>query len=414
MTWSGCTASVSAGFQNFDAALGTPQVVKERLVFMTPPWRDAFKHAVQTADRLGLEMSIAGSPGWSESGGPWVTPEQAMKKLVWSETRVTGGKRFHAPLPRPPAIAGRYQDQPLGAGITDDAGAPLQDFYRDVAVIAFAVPPVDAAPLEAVVTSSAGPIDATLLSDGHLVKGVALAFPKDGSAAWLRWDLGHAQAIRGLTLGFGGTPQLDFLIDTARLQAELQASDDGVSYRSIVKLNDSAVGERTIAFEPVMARYFRLQLPTPPSSKPPFTLPGMVIPTATEQIVTEAVLHLAPRVNRAEEKAAFFIGTALIALRPPLRALRTSSPAPRSLTSPRMSRPTGRSTGCRRRAHGPYCVSVIPLSVSRTIQPHPRAPAWRSTNSITITSRLTWRPIWTATPPSSDRILWGPVAFAAW
>jgi hypothetical protein len=299
------------GFQNFDAALGTPQVVKERLVFMTPPWRDAFKHAVQTADRLGLEMSIAGSPGWSESGGPWVTPEQAMKKLVWSETRVTGGKRFHAPLPRPPAIAGRYQDQPLGAGITDDAGAPLQDFYRDVAVIAFAVPPVDAAPLEAVVTSSAGPIDATLLSDGHLVKGVALAFPKDGSAAWLRWDLGHAQAIRGLTLGFGGTPQLDFLIDTARLQAELQASDDGVSYRSIVKLNDSAVGERTIAFEPVMARYFRLQLPTPPSSKPPFTLPGMVIPTATEQIVTEAVLHLAPRVNRAEEKAAFFIGTGL-------------------------------------------------------------------------------------------------------
>jgi len=98
------------GFQNFDAALGTPQVVKERLIFMTPPWRDAFKHAVLTADRLGLEMSIAGSPGWSESGGPWVKPEGAMKKLVWSETRVTGGKPFHGTLQSPPAIAGRYQD----------------------------------------------------------------------------------------------------------------------------------------------------------------------------------------------------------------------------------------------------------------------------------------------------------------
>jgi hypothetical protein len=299
------------GFQNFDAALGTPQVVKERLVFMTPPWRDAFKHAVQTADRLGLEMSIAGSPGWSESGGPWVKPEQAMKKLVWSETRVAGGKRFHGPLAAPPGIAGRYQDQPLGAGITDDAGKAVPDFYRDVAVIAFAVPPVDATPLQAVISSSAGPIDVTLLSDGHLVKGVVLPFPKNGTAAWLLWDLGRPQAIRGLTLAFGGTPQLDFLIDTARLQAELQASDDGVTYRSIAKLNDSAVGERTIAFNPVTARYFRLQLPTPPPSKMPFTLPGMVIPTATEQIVTEAVLHLAPRVNRAEEKAAFFIGTGL-------------------------------------------------------------------------------------------------------
>jgi hypothetical protein len=29
---------------------------------------------------LDLEMAIAGSPGWSESGGPWVTPAQAMKK----------------------------------------------------------------------------------------------------------------------------------------------------------------------------------------------------------------------------------------------------------------------------------------------------------------------------------------------
>jgi hypothetical protein len=299
------------GVQNFDAALGTPQVVKERLVFMTPPWRDAFRHAVQTADRLGLEMSIAGSPGWSESGGPWVKPEQAMKKLVWSETRVTGGQRFHGPLPSPPGIAGRYQDQPLGAGITDDAGVPAPDFYRDVAVIAFAVPAVDAAPLQAVITSSAGPIDATLLSDGHLVKGVALPFPKNGTAAWLLWDLGRPRAIRGLTLAFGGTPQLDFLIDTARLQAELQASADAVTFRSIARLNDSAVGERTIAFNPVTARYFRLQLPTPPPSRMPFALPGMIVPSATEQIITEAALHLAPRVNRAEEKAAFFVGTGL-------------------------------------------------------------------------------------------------------
>ncbi len=32
-----------AGFQNFDAALQTPQVVDQRLAYMTPEWKDAFK-----------------------------------------------------------------------------------------------------------------------------------------------------------------------------------------------------------------------------------------------------------------------------------------------------------------------------------------------------------------------------------
>ena len=76
------------GLQNFDANLATPQVVDKRLVYMTPEWKDAFRHAASRADALGLELAIAASPGWSETGGPWVRPEDAMKKLVWSETIV--------------------------------------------------------------------------------------------------------------------------------------------------------------------------------------------------------------------------------------------------------------------------------------------------------------------------------------
>jgi hypothetical protein len=80
-----------AGFQNFDAALQTPQVVEKRLVYMTPEWKDAFKYAVGLGDQLGMEMAIAGSPGWSETGGPWVPPAQGMKKYVWTETTLNGG-----------------------------------------------------------------------------------------------------------------------------------------------------------------------------------------------------------------------------------------------------------------------------------------------------------------------------------
>ena len=86
------------GFQNFDAALFTPQVVEKRLAYMTPEWKDAFKYATTLADQLGFEEAIAGSPGWSETGGPWVPGPEAMKKYVWSETRVEGGKPFTGAL----------------------------------------------------------------------------------------------------------------------------------------------------------------------------------------------------------------------------------------------------------------------------------------------------------------------------
>ena len=69
------------GLQNFDANLITPQIVPNRLVYMTPAWKDAFRFAASTAESLGLELAIAASPGWSETGGPWVKPEDGMKKL---------------------------------------------------------------------------------------------------------------------------------------------------------------------------------------------------------------------------------------------------------------------------------------------------------------------------------------------
>ena len=83
------------GFQNFDASLFTPQVVEKRLAYMTPEWKDAFKYATTLADQLGLEEAIAGSPGWSETGGPWVPAAEAMKKYVWSETRVRRRQAVH-------------------------------------------------------------------------------------------------------------------------------------------------------------------------------------------------------------------------------------------------------------------------------------------------------------------------------
>ena len=59
---------------------------------------------------LGLEEAIAGSPGWSETGGPWVPASEGMKKYVWSETFVEGGKPFTGKLAHPPQKTGAFQN----------------------------------------------------------------------------------------------------------------------------------------------------------------------------------------------------------------------------------------------------------------------------------------------------------------
>jgi hypothetical protein len=88
-----------AGSQLADVAAGSGQTVD----FGMPERYDAVRHAAAEADRLGLEMTIFSSPGWSETGGPWVKPEEAMKKLVWSETTIEGPRSFTGKLPHPPS-----------------------------------------------------------------------------------------------------------------------------------------------------------------------------------------------------------------------------------------------------------------------------------------------------------------------
>ncbi len=78
--------------------------------FGGPQWRDLFKHVVAEASRLGIEVDMNNDAGWCGSGGPWVTPEHAMQKVVWSETFVDGSQHFEGWLPQPETMAGCYRD----------------------------------------------------------------------------------------------------------------------------------------------------------------------------------------------------------------------------------------------------------------------------------------------------------------
>ncbi len=124
----------------FDAGMNFPRIVDNRLSYMSPGWKDAFHYTVDLADSLGMTVGIASSPGWSLTGGPWVSEDDAQKKIVWSEIKVEGGAAFHGTLPEPPSVAGQYQDEPEFPNDPDK-----YRHYRDLYVIAVKCPQADTA-----------------------------------------------------------------------------------------------------------------------------------------------------------------------------------------------------------------------------------------------------------------------------
>ena len=124
------------GIHCFDAGFNNvPRLVKERKAYMSEAWKDCFNYAIGLADSLGLEVSIASSPGWSITGGPWVSEDDAQKKLVWSRTKVKGGQSLEIDLPRPPSCAGPYQDELQFPNDPD-----RYRYYRDICIIAMRAP----------------------------------------------------------------------------------------------------------------------------------------------------------------------------------------------------------------------------------------------------------------------------------
>lgn len=92
------------------------------VAFMSPEWQDLWRHAVRESERLGIQLTLNGGPGWTGSGGPWVQPALSMQLITSAELNVTGPQTFSGVLPRP---ANRSK---------------LTDYYRDVRVLAFPRP----------------------------------------------------------------------------------------------------------------------------------------------------------------------------------------------------------------------------------------------------------------------------------
>ncbi len=205
--------------------------------FFSPQWRELYKHTLREADRLGLEMSLNIQSGWN-LGGPIVTAGDAGKKLVWSETRVSG-----------PA--------PLKQRLTEPAGR--DGYYRDAAVVAYRLK--KAAKQESVFgglkSCSQQPTHPLAdLADGDAKTFWVSASDKAGAGpsrerpAWVQFEFTVPTRVNRLAIeprpGYG--PR----------DCELQVSDDGKAFRAVKAFAVREKRETVIEFDAVSGTAFRL------------------------------------------------------------------------------------------------------------------------------------------------------------
>ena len=223
---------------------------------LSDAWWDLIIHAVREGTRTGVNIGLFNGPGWSQSGGPWVKPEQSMRYLANSEIRVTGPKKIREKLPAP------------------------EGAFQQVAVLAYPAPQGDA---------TAMPIRAREKNAVH-------------------FESAEPFTARSLTL------------HPARAMgalAELYASDDGKEFRLIKKfealrhnqmlgVGPVALAPVTITFPAVTARYFRLDIrqnPATPNGTQPVGWGSFPLDFSADQCLREIVLSSAARIDAWADKS---------------------------------------------------------------------------------------------------------------
>jgi hypothetical protein len=279
--------------------LGEPHVIDPPVDFLSEPWRAVFRETTRRARAAGMDVTIAGSPGWSETGGIWVAPESAMKKYVWSETQVSGGRRVDVMLPRPPAATGPF------LGVKRSFNPPAQeltgDVYRDSLVVAFPTPAADLIDAKPRFFADGMALDLSALLSNDLSTSVALPIVPGQRGVVIDALFGKSTIIAALTLGL-----------TRGADVEIKVGDDANALRTVLKAasdpSETPAPEQTYAFAAVRAKIIRIVL-TQPAQKPlfPNLPPRLAKPPAppTAFLLTRLDLSGGARINRFESKAGF-------------------------------------------------------------------------------------------------------------
>jgi hypothetical protein len=210
-----------------------PPMIPNPVAQLTPEWWAMVKFTTQEADRIGVKLAMHDCDGFALAGGPWITPELSMQKVVTSKTFITSGKVYHDTLPIP---------------------AHYKNYYKDIEVLAYPSLPgegsssYDAQPK---ITTSLPNTDVQFL--GLRSNKKSFSTPE---ACWLRLEFEKPFTCRSLVIHTAASNY-----QSERLLVE--ASQDGEHYFTVMRLAPPRHGwqdsdaEITNAIPTTTAKYFR-------------------------------------------------------------------------------------------------------------------------------------------------------------
>jgi alpha-L-rhamnosidase len=201
---------------------------------LTSEWWEMVRFSMQEAKRLNLKLAMHVSDGFALAGGPWITPELSMQKLVWTKTYIKNGSKEKIVLEQPESTRG---------------------YYKDVAVFAYPANSKNA-------FSEIVQIPTVTASNG--TKPQFLSFPakenkqsfKSDTTCWIQYKYPEKFTCRSISIHVGGNNyQAQRLI--------VQTSNDGENFTTLKRLEPPRSGwqdtdeDYTYAIPEITAKYFR-------------------------------------------------------------------------------------------------------------------------------------------------------------
>lgn len=209
-----------------------PSVYTPAVSQLSKPWFELVAFAITEAKRLQLELGFHVSDGFALAGGPWITPQLSMQKVVWSKLNISGGNIFSGVLPQPESN---------------------ENYYNDIAIYAYPTPNKSiesTQTIQPIVTTSNG------VKADFLLKTNAKESFKTDSTAWIQYTFDKPFTCRSIvTRTTGNNYQAHRLI--------VQTSNDGVNFKTVTRLEAPRHGwqdtdaDVTHSTPTTTAKYFR-------------------------------------------------------------------------------------------------------------------------------------------------------------
>ncbi|MEO8237348.1 MAG: glycosyl hydrolase [Flavobacterium sp.] len=209
-----------------------PPLMNPPVLQLSKEFWDLVHWALTEADRLGVKIAFHPADGFAVAGGPWITPEMSMQKVVWADVTVNanGAKNLTLPVPN-----------------------HYKDYYKDIVVFAISIKEaiVTSYKNRPKITSTLAGFDASFLSDSGKEDQFRLK-----EKGWIQYEFNQPFLCKSIQIETkGNNYQAHRLI--------VEVSDDGKNFKSLGRLTTPRHGWQdtdlfyTHSIIPTKAKYFR-------------------------------------------------------------------------------------------------------------------------------------------------------------